>query len=77
VTGDVPGRRRGGDRVPAWVTRVWEGPVTGLRAQYTFALARLCACPPPVALAMGLLDFGRLIDAVDRYNAAMQQPDRG
>jgi hypothetical protein len=48
-----------------------------LRAEYTFALARLCACPPPVALQTGLLDFGRLIDAIDRYQAAMQQPDRG
>ena len=71
MTGDAPGRSR--DPVPAWVRRVWDGSVRQLRAEYTFALARLCACPPPVALAMGLLDFGRLIDAIDRYDEAMRR----
>ncbi len=49
------------------------GSVRQLRAEYTFALAHACACPPPVALQLGLLDFARLIDAIDRYEAAMRK----
>lgn len=55
------------------MSRVWSGSVTQLRAEYGFALARLCACPPPVALQLALLDFARLIDAIDRYDAALQR----
>lgn len=52
---------------------MWNGSVRQLRAEYSFALAHVCACPPPVALRLGLLDFARLIDAIDRYDAAMQR----
>jgi len=55
------------------VTRVTDGSVTRLRAEYTFALARLCACPPPTVLQLGILDFGLLIDGIDRYEAALRQ----
>ena len=64
--------RRSRDPVPSWVSRVWSGWVTQLRAEYGFALARLCACPPPVALQLSLLDFARFIDWIDRYDAAVQ-----
>jgi hypothetical protein len=52
---------------------VWDGPVTRLRAEYGFALAHVCACPPPLALRLSLTDFARLIDAIDRYDAAMKK----
>ena len=48
-----------------------------LRAEYSFALAHACACPPPVALQMNLLDFARMIDAIDRYDAAMRKAGEG
>ena len=59
--------------MPPWLARVWDGPVTRLRAEYGFALAHVCACPPPVALRLSLIDFARLIDAIDRYDAAMKR----
>jgi hypothetical protein len=30
-------------------------------------LAHLCACPPPVAVRLRLLDFARLIEGIDRH----------
>ena len=51
---------------------MWDGSVTRLRAEYGFALAHLCACPPPLALRLSLLDFARMLDAIDRYDAAMK-----
>ena len=48
-----------------------------MRAEYTFALARLCACPPPVARELRLLEFARLIDAIDRYDAEVSRAARG
>ena len=53
--------------------RVLDGSVTGLRAEYTFALAHLCACTPPVARDLRVLDFARLIDGIDRYDAEMRR----
>ncbi len=53
--------------------RVTDGSIAALRAEYAFALAHLAACPPPVALQLGLLDFGRLIDGIDQYTAAMHR----
>ena len=73
MTGPPPGRRGRDSQVPAFIMRVWDGSVTRLRAEYTFALARLCACPPPLALQLRLLDFARLIDAIDRYDQAMRR----
>jgi len=55
------------------VIRVWDGSITQLRAEYTFLLARLCACPPPVARQLGLLDFGRLLDGIDQHEAALRR----
>jgi hypothetical protein len=55
------------------VRRAWDGSVTRLRAEYSFALARLCACPPPVALQLSLLDFARLIHAIDQYDEALRR----
>ena len=57
--------------------RVLDGSVTQLRAEYTFALAHLCACPPPVARQLGLLDFARLIDGIDDYRAHLPKPPAG
>lgn len=48
-----------------------------LREEYTFTLAHLCACPPPVARQLRLLEFARLIDAIDRYDAAMRRAGEG
>jgi hypothetical protein len=59
------------------VKRVLDGSVTRLRAEYTFALAHLCACPPPAALQLGLLDFARLLDGIDQYNAEMRRTAGG
>lgn len=53
------------------------GRVAVLRAEYTFALAHMCACPPPVALSLRLLDFARLIDGIDQYNAAQRRAAAG
>lgn len=40
-------------------------------------LARLCACPPPVALQLSLLDFARLIEGIDQYDAEMRRANAG
>lgn len=55
------------------MSRVLGGSVRQLRAEYSFALAHACACPPPLARQLSLLDFARLIDAIDRYDAEMRR----
>ncbi len=57
--------------------RVLDGSITRLRAEYGFALARWCACPPPVALQTSLLDFARLIDGIDRIDRMPQDQGEG
>jgi hypothetical protein len=63
--------------MPPWVSRAWDGPVTQLRAEYSFALAHLCACPPPVALQMRILDFARMLCAIDAYDGQMRRASGG
>lgn len=65
--------RRDRKAVPAWVSRVLDGSVTQLRAEYTFLLARLCACPPPVAVQLRLFDFARLLSGIDQEQAALRR----
>ena len=57
--------------------RVLDGSVTQLRAEYTFALAHLCACPPPVARELQLLDFARLLGGIDDCKAHLPKPPAG
>jgi hypothetical protein len=45
------------------------GGILQLRARYLFDLAHLCGCPPPVADGLRLVDFGVLIDGIDRHLA--------
>ena len=54
-----------------------DGSVTRLRAEHAFALAHLCACPPPVALSLRLLDFARLIDGISQHQDQVQRASRG
>lgn len=56
--------------------RVLSGSVSQLRAEYTFALAHLCACPPPAVLQLGVLDFARLVDGIDQYRAEVRAAGR-
>lgn len=43
------------------------GDIARLRGEYAFALAHLCACPPPAAGQLRLLDFARLIEGIDQH----------
>ncbi len=54
-----------------------DGDIARLRAEYCFALAHLCACPPPVTGQLRLLDFARLIDGIDQYSAELRRASRG
>lgn len=38
------------------------------RTRYLFDLACLCNCPPPVADAMGVGDFARLIAGISEHH---------
>src|SRR5581483_8696997 len=69
--------RRSRHAVPAWITRVLSGDIASLRAEYCFRLAHLCACPPPVTGQLRILDFARLIEAIDQHIAEMRRIAEG
>ena len=61
-------RRRNPGPEPSFV---YDG-VTAARAEYLFALARVCHVPPPVVDALRVADFGHLTLGIDATEEASE-----